>query len=126
MNYLLDTTLLIDVARGAPAARATFERLFGGPNTLLTCDAVVAEALSGGGEEDLRPVRNLIDVLEYIATDPEAAKWAGDSRRAAGKTSSRTLGDALIAGVAWSNKATVVTRNPDDFVRHGIPVLAYG
>lgn len=29
------------------------------------------------------------------------------------------------AGVAWSLGATVVTRNPDDFVRMGVPVLAY-
>jgi predicted nucleic acid-binding protein len=37
-----------------------------------------------------------------------------------------TLGDALIARVAWSNHPTVVTRNPDDFVAQGIPVLTYG
>jgi predicted nucleic acid-binding protein len=35
------------------------------------------------------------------------------------------LGDALIAGAAWSLGATVVTRNPDDFERMGVPVLAY-
>ena len=35
------------------------------------------------------------------------------------------LGDALIAGVAWSLGATIVARNPDDFTRQGIPVLPY-
>jgi predicted nucleic acid-binding protein len=30
------------------------------------------------------------------------------------------------AGVAWSLEATVVTRNPKDFERLGVPVLAYG
>jgi predicted nucleic acid-binding protein len=124
--YLLDTTLLIDVANRAPEARLMFDELFGGAHTLLTCDVVVAEALSRGDEDHLDIVRNLISVLEYISTDPEAAKWAGETRRASGRTSPRRLGDALIAGVAWSNKATVVTRNPDDFVRQGIPVLTYG
>jgi predicted nucleic acid-binding protein len=36
------------------------------------------------------------------------------------------MGDALIAGFAWFSNATVVTRNPDDFVAQGIPVLTYG
>jgi predicted nucleic acid-binding protein len=35
-------------------------------------------------------------------------------------------GDAIIAGVAWSLDATIVTRNPRDFEGQGIPVLAYG
>jgi predicted nucleic acid-binding protein len=37
----------------------------------------------------------------------------------------RTLGDALIGGVAWFADATVVTRNPDDLIAQGIPVLTY-
>ncbi len=125
MIYLIDTTLIIDVAAGAPAGRRVFEALFGQSHTLLTCDVVVAEALSAGSEDHLRSVRNLIDVLEYVATDPAAATWAGEQRRMAGRTSPRKLGDALIAGVAWSNKAIVVTRNPDEFRAQGIPVLEY-
>jgi predicted nucleic acid-binding protein len=35
------------------------------------------------------------------------------------------LADALIAGVAWFNGATIVTRNPDDFIAQGVPVLTY-
>jgi predicted nucleic acid-binding protein len=67
----------------------------------------------------------MIQALEYVATHPDAARWAGEARRRSGRTSPRTLGDALIAGVAWSLGAMVVTRNPDDFVRMGVPVLAY-
>jgi predicted nucleic acid-binding protein len=124
--YLIDTTVLIDISLQAPEARQLFEQLFGQPNTLLVCDVVVAEALSSGTDDELAIVRNLIGALEYVATDPGAAAWAGERRRTAGKTSPRTLGDALIAGVAWSNQATVVTRNPDDFIAQEIPVLTYG
>jgi predicted nucleic acid-binding protein len=53
------------------------------------------------------------------------ARWAGGSRRARAATSHRTLADALIAGVAWFNGATIVTRNPDDFIAQGVPVLTY-
>ncbi|MEA2623460.1 MAG: hypothetical protein QOH61_2370, partial [Chloroflexota bacterium] len=33
---------------------------------------------------------------------------------------------ALIAGVAWTLDATIVTRNARDFEAFGIPVLGYG
>lgn len=63
--------------------------------------------------------------MEYVYTVQAAAKWAGEAQRLRGAASPRTLGYAIIAGVAWSLEATVVTRNPDDFVRMGVPVLAY-
>ncbi len=58
-----------------------------------------------------------------MSTIPGAAYRAAESRRRRGQTSHRTLGDALIGGVAWSLGATVVTRNPGDFIAQGIPVL---
>ena len=122
---LLDTTLLIDYSINLPGAVATVRRLFEEADDLLVCDAVVAEALSKGTEAERRTIVNLIDAVEYVAADPEAAKWAGEARRLRGATGPRTLGDALIAAIAWSFGATVVTRNPDDFVRMGVPVLAY-
>jgi len=122
---LLDTTLLIDHSINMPGAIATVRRLFAEGDDLLVCDAVVAEALTMGTDEERRTIGNLIDAVEYVAADPAAAKWAGEARRLRGATGPRTLGDALIAAVAWSFGATVVTRNPDDFVRMGVPVLAY-
>jgi predicted nucleic acid-binding protein len=125
MPYVLDTTLLIDHAANRPAAVALVRRLFEETGDLFTCDAVVAEACSRGSDEELAAIASMIQALEYVATLPDAARWAGEARRRGGRTSPRTLGDALIAGVAWSLGATVVTRNPDDFVRMGVPVLAY-
>jgi predicted nucleic acid-binding protein len=122
---LLDTTILIDYSINLPGGVATVRRLFEEADDLLVCDAVVAEALSKGTEGERRIIVNLIDAVEYVAADPAAAKWAGEARRLRGATGPRSLGDALIAGVAWSFGATVVTRNPDDFVRMGVPVLAY-
>jgi len=122
---LLDTTLLIDYSINLPGAIATVRRLFAEADDLLVCDAVVAEALSKGTEAERRTIVNLIDAVEYVAADPATAKWAGEARRLRGATGPRTLGDALIAAIAWSFSATVVTRNPDDFVRMGVPVIAY-
>ncbi len=125
MPRILDTTLLIDYANGRFGAVALLERLFAEADDLLVCDAVVAEAFSKGTDDERRAIASLIDAVEYVSTDPGAAAWAGEARRLRGASGPRTLGDALIAGVAWSLGATVVTRNPDDFMRMGVPVLAY-
>ena len=126
MRYLLDSTVLIDHAQGLPAAVDLVRSLFSEPNDLLICDVVVTETLSKGPDDEIAVIGRLIDALEYVATDPDAARWAGTSRRRGGRTSPRTVSDALIAGVAWSFDATVVTRNPKDFEAQGIPVLTYG
>jgi predicted nucleic acid-binding protein len=125
MRYVLDTTLFIDVTNGVPAARSVLEALFEEPNDLYTCDVVTAEALSAGSDEQRKEIRRLLNALEYVSTAPDAARHAADTRRQRGETSHRTLGDALIGGVAWFLDATVITRNPDDFIAQGIPVLTY-
>jgi predicted nucleic acid-binding protein len=125
MPRILDTTMLIDYAKDLPGAVVMLERLFAEADDLLVCDAVVAEAFSKGTDDERRSIASLIDAVEYVSTAPDAAKWAGEARRLRGAAGPRTLGDALIAGVAWSLGATIVTRNPDDFLRMGVPVLAY-
>ena len=125
MRYLLDTTVLIDHNRGRPGVVELVRQLFSEPNDLLICDAVVAEALSGGPDAEVKALGTLIDSLEYVATHPDAARWAGESRRRLARTGHRRLGDAIIAGVAWFMDATVVTRNPQDFEIQGVRVLGY-
>jgi predicted nucleic acid-binding protein len=125
MRYLLDTTVLIDHNRGRSSAVDLVRHLFSEPNDLLVCDAIVAEALSGGPDREVEALRTMIDALEYVATHPDAARWAGESRRRLRRASHRRLGDAIIAGVAWHQDATVVTRNPHDFEIQGVRVLGY-
>ena len=123
--YVLDTTLFIDYARGMPAAIQIFRQLAESANELYVCDVIVCEALSGGNDDERAMIEKLLEPIEYVATHPDAARWAAESRRRAGKTSRRNIADAMIAGFAWFSNATVVTRNPDDFVAQGIPVLTY-
>ena len=126
MRYLLDTTVLIDHALSRFGADQLLLDLFGETGDIYTCDAVVVEALSSGSGDELAVIERLVQALEYVSTTPEAARWAAEFRRRRGRTSRRQLGDAIIAGVAWSLGATIVTRNPRDFEGHGVPVLAYG
>ncbi len=126
MRYLLDTTLLIDHANGRPGAVALVRALFNEPSDLFVCDAVVTEATSGATDDDeLAAIITLIKAVEYVSTHPDAALWAGASRRRLRRTSARQLGDAIVAGVAWHMDATVVTRNPADFEIQGVRVLGY-
>lgn len=127
VSYVLDSTVIIDYAEGRPAGVDIVERLFGETADLYTCDAITCEVLSGGTHEGRADVRALLDALEYLALDPDGARWAGERRaeRPPG-ASRRHLGDALVAAVAWRLGATVVTRNARDFEPYGVPVLAYG
>ena len=123
--YLLDSTVIIDHVNDLGSAAQLLETLFADGADLLTCDAITCEVLSGGTDEQRLAIMRLLDVLEYVATDPVAARWAGDGRRARAKGgNARSLGDALIAAVAWRNDATVVTRNPRDFEGRGFPSSA--
>ena len=126
MRYLLDSTLLIDYGNGDAPAGALLRRLVEEGHDLYICDVVACETLSRGDDEQLRHLRTLLDALEYVSTSPSAARWAAESRRrrhvSGGK---RSLGDALIAGVAVSLGAAVVTRNLPDFERQGVDILPY-
>lgn len=125
-GYLIDTTLLIDHAKGRREGVAMLARLFEETGRLYTCDIVSCEALSGGVPVERGLITRLLDALEYLAIDPKGARWAGDRRRELRAQGRRSpLGDSLIAAVAWQMGATVVTRNPRDFERFGIPVLGY-
>jgi len=126
VRYLLDTTLIADHANGFEPAMRLLARLYAEGADLLTCDVVTCEALSGGTDEHLRAVARVLESLEYVATSPNAARWAAAARlkrhRAGGKLG---LGDSLMAGVAAELGVTVVTRNRPDFERQGIDVLGY-
>ncbi len=126
-GYLLDTTVLIDHSTGLRDGVETLARLFSETGLLYTCDITTSEALSGGPAEERAVILRLLDALEYLAVDPEGARWAGDRRRELRARGRRCLlGDSLIAAVAWRMDATVVTRNPVDFEPFGVSVLAYG
>ncbi|MEP7360689.1 MAG: PIN domain-containing protein [Chloroflexota bacterium] len=128
MSYLLDTTVVIDHLEGHRPAVELVARLFEMTSDLYTCDVVTCEALSKGDAHAILVKRTLLDALEYVALAPEGARWAGDRRREAidlGKRKPSTT-DALIAALAHSLGATVVTRNAKDFEAFDVPVLGYG
>ena len=126
MRYLLDTTLIVDHAHGYQPAMALLHRLYEEGAELFTCDVIVCEAMSGGTDDHRRVITRLLDPLDFVATDPSAARAAGAARLERHKGGGKLgLGDALIAAVARGLDATIVTRNRPDFERQGASVLTY-
>lgn len=128
MTYVLDTTVIVDHVRGYAPGIEILARLFDGSASLVICDVVTCEALSRGDPDEQQYVRSLLDAFEYVAIDPDGARWAGDRRRERTEAGARkpSVGDTLIAAVAWRLGATVVTRNGRDFAAFDVPVLDYG
>jgi len=128
VSYVLDSTVIIDYCIGYKPGEDMVERLFGQPQELYVCDVVTCEALSKGRAEEVSLARSILDALEYVTLPPDGAAWAGDRRRetiALGRAKSSTA-DALIAALAHTLGATVVTRNARDFAAFDVPVLGYG
>jgi predicted nucleic acid-binding protein len=128
MSYVLDSTVIIDYVVGYRPGEEIVERLFAQPGDLYVCDVVTCESLSKGAANELRLARSMLDALEYVALSPDGASWAGDARRGlmeSGRRKSSTT-DALIAALAHTLGATVVTRNARDFDGFDVPVIGYG
>jgi len=128
LSYVLDSTVIIDFVLGFEPGLAVVEQLFAQPQDLYVGEVVTCECLSKGAPEDVRVARNLLRALEYVTLSPDDAAWAGDKRRQAITAGRRTPSttDALVAALAHSLGATVVTRNVRDFEAFDVPVLGYG
>jgi predicted nucleic acid-binding protein len=120
--------VIIDFVVGYPPGEQMVEQLFSQNEPLYVCDVVTCEALSKGRIEEVRVARNLIGALEFVALGPDDTQWAGDRLRAEIEAARRrpSTTDALIAALAHSLGATVVTRNAKDFEAFDVPVLGYG
>lgn len=113
-----DSDVLIDALNGRePATERVAKELHGG--SLATTTVSVFELLSGvGSGAELDRVRRLLTPIRVLPFDEAAARAAADIRRDL-EAEGRPIGmaDYLIAGIAASTSATLLTRNRDHFER---------
>jgi predicted nucleic acid-binding protein len=113
--FSLDTTVLIDHLRGAPAGDRVDDLLDRGD---LACTTAinVEEVVRGLRNRELKSASSLIEGLIVIPLQKDEGWQAGVWRRdfaARGITLSQA--DCLIAAAALSAEAALVTGNPKDF-----------
>jgi len=119
---LLDSTVVIDILRGRPAVDRV--RRLRSRGDLPTTSAICVEEVVRG----LRPLEGprfalLLEGLRVIAVSERAAWQAGEWRREhAGRGTTLTQADCLIAAAAWEHDARLCTGNRRHFPMAGLDV----
>jgi len=124
MNYILDTSAIIDILRGKEAAeRFISEHIDDTFSTSCICEAEVAEGVYREKKEDIPARREQMKKVfssfyRVLPFDSDQANIAGRIRAELGKTGQLIDDlDILIAAAAVSTQAAVVTKNPKHFLR---------
>jgi predicted nucleic acid-binding protein len=115
-TYLVDTSVLIDVLRGAPH-RVERLRALVEDGHLLACSVItVAELLAGMRPKEQGATVALLDSLEIVDVTRPIAERAGLLRREwASRGRTLSLPDLLIAASAIHHGLVLVTDNVKDF-----------
>ena len=112
---LLDTTVLIDILRGRPAA-ARVLRLRAGGQVPWTCAINVEEVWRGLRRQEEDDARRLLDALRWADLGRPEARRAGAWRRQFVKDGTTLAqADCLIASAAVAIGVPLATGNPKDF-----------
>lgn len=122
-----DTDVLIDYLAGKGEADAV-ERLLG-QGALRTAVITRFELLSGAkNAEQLARLTQLLDAVPSLALNDAATDAAAEIRRSLDRSGNPIgMADSLIAGIATTNHAALLTRNRRHFERvPGIRLAALG
>ena len=112
MTILVDSDILIEVARGRDVEiLARWEDLAGSDDVLLCSPVSVAELWQGARPREHETLTNLFRALTCVPVDAQTGLRAGEYLRQYRKSHGVELGDALIGSAAALNGAALWTRN---------------
>jgi predicted nucleic acid-binding protein len=113
---LLDTTVLIDVLRGDPAARDWLRSLNGVP----ACSEISrVEVLRGLRHRERQAAETLMRLLHWVSLDEEVARTAGELGRTWRRSHALSTPDLVIAATAQVLGAALATSNVRHFPMFG-------
>jgi predicted nucleic acid-binding protein len=121
---LLDTTVLIDVARRREPATSWLNRIVRRPIQTCVSAVTVAEFFAGVRPEQRRDWQYFIDGLTHWEVTKEIAIRAGVLRYDLARQGRTVqIADALIAATAVVHGAALVTANITDFAVTGLTTI---
>jgi predicted nucleic acid-binding protein len=121
MIVLIDSDILIEVARGRDAAIIEkWVELAESDDVVLCSPVSVAELWHGARPKEHKALAGLFRALTCVPIDAETGRQAGDYLRVYHKSHAVELGDALIAAAAVQNRATLWTRNRKHYPMRGV------
>ena len=111
-GILVDSDILIDVARGRDAALLARRAQLSGGKAVIACTPVtVAELWHGARPPEFKAPDALFHAMTCVPIDSDIGRRAGDYLRQFAKSHRLELGDALIAATASIHNLTLWTRN---------------
>lgn len=126
MKLLLDSTFVIDLLDGLPAAIERQRAIFETADEPFVNEIVVCEVRAGMNQQDEPILAGILEPVEFVQPGPEAAMLAGEWRRDAHEHGHRlSLADSLIASAAEAIGAAVLTRNVRDFALTPVRIETY-
>lgn len=113
---LLDTTVVIDLLRGRPGARARLEALRVEGDDPYVCAINVEETVRGLRPRELAAADLLFRGLRVVPLEEHEGRQAGEWRRSfAARGRTLTQADCLVAAAALAVGGRLATGNPRDF-----------
>ena len=123
-RYLLDTTALIDFAKGHEPASSRVLRMIESGDEVGVCAVVVAEFYAGLAPQERPRWDSFFEALRFWGATRETARQAGIWRyQFAREGTQLSTTDLLVAAVASQREATIVTDNVKDYPVDKINVL---
>ena len=121
MIVLIDSDILIEVARGRDAAiLEKWAELAESDDVVLCSPVSAAELWHGARPKEHKALGELFRALTCAPMDAETGKQAGEYSRVFHKSHAVELGDALIAAAAVQNRAALWTRNRKHYPMKGL------
>jgi predicted nucleic acid-binding protein len=123
-DFLLDTTMLIQLWRRDPNARSWLRQALDQHDSFATSVVNVAEVYAGARLDEIPIWDEFFQQIPVYEVSFEDGIWAG-RRKFQLKNAGRQveLPDALIAAVAYTRAAVIVTENRRDFEALGVELV---
>ncbi|MEA1964400.1 MAG: PIN domain-containing protein [Candidatus Aerophobetes bacterium] len=112
VNYLLDTTIIIDYLRGKQKIVKLLKKIFSEGSLLSCCSINIIEVYAGMKEKEEEITKEFLNNLEYYYLTKDIAEKTGRYKGNYQKKGvTLSLPDAAIVTIAIHNNLTLLTDN---------------